>query len=888
MFEIFRYIDKFFTSLTNYVTYNDIFIIFVGLFLVTLISVVVSTSHAYEAKLIKAIDKFNTYFIDNPQINEDNLVAFNAKMKAKFVPKQLRKCWQQFVLYREAKASSYMSFENCVSNPIKNSSFTRDTKLMNILAYVFSFCALILNCYYCYETADLASVVRTVTLTPILILLINYIAQIFFKVKHSAIVSDLFQNYQYFEVNIDKATTTLPEYVDYEVLFDRNEIKKGIPILYAYLQKRAEEEQRELERARLKNVEHEKFNFDDAGVEASLVLERAMQEAENYIAERKKYNQDTEQINNDITQEDLNYREITKEYNRQMQVSRETFANFKAQLEEVSSSIEANYLKKQQQQELDRQRNLERDYDTATERHKKIIENYQSELDTVDKFIADSRKSLESAMKSEFSTYSSKVYDAAKKAVDEREKEKYQQLRKQMNELEEMLAVKEKELEDAYNQNQVISERLSNYEEVGPIVRQNKEEDEDAGFNKNKDVYNEEMLTPNANDVFEEAVNQEEVTDEANFDNVNYDNNESLEQFDEQNYQEYPDNTEAEYQEYDENLDQNYQSYEDQNNLDYNANYQENDQNYQEFDQNYQPEDQNYSDYAEDDQQNYQAYDNQNYGEFNEFDDQNYQEYDESDFDQMEDGDYNYEDEFDDYQEDEQLFDVEVQPSQKIEDLINEEYIERVEDKSNKKVQENEPISTATIDDSIKKEQVVTSKGEESQQAQGEKKSRGRPRKVQEEKPETEKRKPGRPRKQVDEAASNKPKRGRGRPKKVQEKEEVSTPKRGRGRPKKSQETKPQTVKKGPGRPKKTQEKSEVVTEQKRGRGRPKKQTNSTKQTQNKEVKKVENNSDALPENIDDIDMYIKQIDAAIAEENAKLEETKKELDKNSKLRKKK
>ena len=422
MFEVFKYVDKFFTSLTNYLTYNDIFIIFAGLFLLTTVVVIFSTSKAYEAKLIKAIDKFNAYFIDNPQINEENLVAFNLKMKARFVPKQLRKCWQQFVLYREHKASVYMSFENCVATPIKNSSYKRDTKIMNILSYIFSFCALILNCYYCYETADLASVLSSVLLTPALILLFNYIFQIFFHVKHSAIISDLFQNYQYFEVNIDKATETLPDYVDYEVLFDRNEIKKGIPILYAYLQKRAEEEQRELERARLKNVEHEKFNFDDAGVEASLVLERAMQEAENYIAERKKYIQDTEQINADMTQEDMNYREITKEYNRQMQVSRETFANFKAQLEEASSSIEANYLKKQQQQELDRQRNLERDFDTATERHKKVIEGFHAELDTVDKFISQSRKTLETAMKSEFSTYSGKVYDEVRKAVEQRKR----------------------------------------------------------------------------------------------------------------------------------------------------------------------------------------------------------------------------------------------------------------------------------------------------------------------------------------------------------------------------------------------------------------------------------------------------------------------------------
>ena len=464
MVEIFKYVDKFFTSLTNYLSYNYIFIIFVGLFVLTALSVIFFTSKAYEARLIKAIDKFNVYFIDNPQINEENLVAFNAKMKDKKVPKQLRKNWQQFVLYREDKASAYMSFENCVSTPIKNSTYSRDLKTMNTLAWIFSLCALILNVYHCYETIDLSSILRSVFLAPVIILLLNYIIQIFLNLRHNAIISDLFQNYQYFEVNIDKATETLPDYVDYEVLF---EIKKGIPILYTYLQKRADEEQRELERARLKNVEHEKFNFDDQGVAASLVLERAMQEAENYIAERKKYTQDIGQINADMTQEDMNYREITKEYNRQMQVSKETFANFKSQLEDVSSTIEANYLKKQQQQELDRQRNLERDFDAATERHKKVLDSYQEELDTVDKFIAQSRKNLEDAMKSEFNSYSSKVYDEAKKVVDERQKDKVGKLKEDIVELEETLVIKNQELENVYKLNQEMNDKLL---EIGVLL----------------------------------------------------------------------------------------------------------------------------------------------------------------------------------------------------------------------------------------------------------------------------------------------------------------------------------------------------------------------------------------------------------------------------------
>lgn len=460
---IFNEVDKFFSSLKNYLNYNVIFIIFCSLFLLTVVVVIITTSRAYEARLIKAVDMFNNYFIDNPQITEENLVSFNNRMKSRKVPKQLRKQWQQYVLYREDKASHYMSFDICVSAPIKNSSYKRAISVMNILTYIYVFAAILLNLYYSYEFSqdlDLILVLQRVLLCPIIIIVLNYIITIFLGLRYNAIVSDLNQNYQYFEVNIDKATQTLPDYVDYEVLFDRNEIRKGIPILYAYLQKRAEEEKRELERARLKNVEHEKFNFDEAGVESSLVLERAMQEAENYIAERKKYMQDIEQINADITQEEMNFRETTKEYQRQMQVSKESFDNFKTQLEEVSSTIEANYLKKQQQQELDRQRNLERDYDTATDRHKKLLESYQAELTNVENEIKKARKTLEKGMMSEFDTYSNKVYDAAKKAVDEREKETQAKLKQEIKKLEETIVAKDKELDNIYSQNQALTERL--------------------------------------------------------------------------------------------------------------------------------------------------------------------------------------------------------------------------------------------------------------------------------------------------------------------------------------------------------------------------------------------------------------------------------------------
>lgn len=803
---IFNEVDKFFSSLKNYLNYNIIFIIFVSLFLVTVLFVIISTSRAYEARLIKAIDMFNNYFIDNPQITDENLVAFNNKMKSKKVPKQLRKQWQQFVLYREDKASHYMSFDVCVSTPIKNSTYKRDITVMNILTYIYVFACILLNLYFSYEYSqdlDLILVLQRVLLCPIIILVLNYIITIFLDLRHNAIVSDLYQNYQYFEVNIDKATQTLPEYVDYEVLFDRNEIKKGIPILYAYLQKRAEEEKKELERARLKNVEHEKFNFDEAGVESSLVLERAMQEAENYIAERKKYMQDMEQINSDITQEEMNFRETTKEYQRQMQVSKESFDNFKSQLEEVSSTIEANYLKKQMQQELDRQRNLERDYDTKTDSHKKLLESYQAELTSVENSIKEARKTLEKGMMSEFDTYSNKVYDAALKAVEEREKENKDKLKQEIKTLEETIVSKDKELDNIYNQNQSLSEKLDQ---------------------QNSQLQNVQYQQTNVVQPEQSSVQQE------------------VEPAPQDSYQ-----------------------------SDIQFNY-------------LQPENENQNFEQEDSEQNQ----NENT----------------------------------------------IEENQAESDSINlpesEGQIESV-DNSGETTDTDENVDNQGEENIVRSENVFTIQDNESNN----RKKAGRPRKivVESDEPKIEKKR-GRPRKEKVESDEPKVEKKRGRPRKVQnnsiEKDvkndeqitDVSTQKNTtrRGRPKTKNEENKLVSESGKrrGRPKKeaVDIQENTTVEKKRGRprkddsnvssekttkkvGRPKKvvqeeATNSKASEQKSQEskrrgrpRKVETSSDEQPE-INDIDAYLKEIDDQIAKESAKIEETKKELEKNSRISKKK
>ena len=847
---VFGDVDKFFASISEYLkyNYNYILIAFLSAFLFVFIVVLISTSCSYEAKLIKAIDMFNSYFMKEPQITTENLLAFNAKMKSKKVPKQLRKQWQQFVLYRDKRASEYMSFEMCVSSPLKNSTYKRDVKILNFMAYILAMASFVTNLYFStFEStvavASFSVVLQHTLLCPILILILNLLVTIFFDVRHNAIVNDLNQNYQYFEVNMDKASTTIPEYVDYELLFDKNEIKHGIPVLYIYLQRRAEEEKRELERARIKNVKHEKFNFDEAGVAKSLVLERAMQEAENYIAERNKFLQDTAQVNGEISQEELNFREITKEYQREMQVSKETFDNFKAQLNDASSSIEANYLKKQQQQELDRQRNLERDYDTATERHNQMMKTLQTELDSINDQLKQARTSLERGMMSEFDSYSQKVYADAERVVKERNSQDYKN--------------KENEIIELKNQVQSLTNLNNELIKNNPNVKK-KNDDDNTGkggleYTSNNPV-DEYVSDKDKNNLFEETNNNETSSTENN-DYLN-DNSSNAYGVDDAN---------------------NYGS-QDSSSLYDNGNYSAE----------YKNEDYS-ADYANVEKTPSSI---NSYGEYKPKTTKD---------NPLETLDYTKQNGYE-YTENENL-EKEVENS-KLNVVNNSVYYapfikepqdnekSNLKDDKESKPNETAPKSTEKANKAVKTNTTSTTENKSStteskpsttetnstiqNESEPTKRGRGRPRKAKtgEEKP---KRSVGRPRKPKDESELNKPKRSRGRPKKtttIIKKVETDTTNGGNvvnvykietdnsqqeeTKPNQTEETKPST---------------------KKGRGRPKKVTvvSVSQETEGEDSKDI----------YDNLDNYLKEIDEQIAQENAKMEESQKKLVKNSRIKRK-
>lgn len=474
---IYNGLGKLLATIGNNLQPSTILYIALAVSLLIIISISITTSRSYEVKLIKAIDYLNEFFVANPQIDEDNLIAFNEKMKEKRIPKILRKQWQQYMLYREHKASYYMSFKQCVENPISASTYKYNVSLANKTFNILLIVVLLLGfCYFSLVGEGARAIswgdALTFILSPFVVILIKYIVEIIFEARLNAVTSDLLQNYQYFEINLDKATSTMPEFVDYEVLFTKKEIKQGIPILYEYLQKRAEQEQKELERARSKEVEHDKYNFDKEDIEGSLVLERAVNETESFIAQRQKYMQLIDQLTTEQANIEYNYKQSSKDYQRKMQSSKENLENLNQQMEQASSNIEANYIKKQQSDEILRQQNLEKDFDIATAKMKNDVQNIQKQIDKYYEEIDASKKYLETAMDSEFDSYAKKVYDKIEVKVNEKEKEKYKSTSNKIKQLEEKLAQKSAELENMYSKYQAKIEELQSIIDGDAIIRQ--------------------------------------------------------------------------------------------------------------------------------------------------------------------------------------------------------------------------------------------------------------------------------------------------------------------------------------------------------------------------------------------------------------------------------
>ena len=882
--KIFDGMQSFFNSIGEYVkNFSTLFYIFLGAFLALSIVVIIITSFAYECKLTKTVDKINKFLERNPRINDDNLVAFNNLMKGSGVPKTLRRQWQQFMLYREHPASYYMSFQHCVENPMRNSTYRQQMTVYKIISMVLVVLSLVVSTFMAVQSFNANLVLQDIVIIPLTILVLYWLISMVLDLVHNAISGDLFQNYQYFEINMDKAMLTLPEFVDYEVLFSQDEIRRGIPVLYAYLQKRAIQEQQELEKARLKSSDHEKFDFDKAGLDGSLVLDRAMRETENFTAQRKKYMQEIERVNNEIAALENNYREMVKEYQRQVQTSKETVESLKEQLEQASSTIEINYIKKQMRDEINRQQLAEKEFDILTDKHNQEIKSLNQEIKRYEEETKNAKEALEAAMLSEFNTYSVKVYNNLEKIVDDKMQDKVDDYKEQIKGLEGQIEEKNEELENVYTRyqevlSQVPTEQDSSmgmYEEEQPTKKSKKKKK-----NSSNDMPVDEGM--NIDDSMAQDYNDNYTQEQPENDYQDY-NYEPVQQ----DEQEYNYNENIEYQP--ENMEYQPQSY-DYQDVNSGAEYQENYEYQPQNEGEYVPLDNEYAseeyvplnneEYVPLNEESYNdtqnaeyvpldndTYYDDGYSENTSYDD-NYEyqpledtvnkqtgvsqpEFDQDDFNidfnSTGSTDSGYGFDFDDENDgfnfgdtsDSQIEEIAKEPDKEVEEEVKDFDINKVlglyddlpsvkKDKKSKKSVESEITAKENVENVDEELDVVIDESDELPMPVEPKRKAGRPRKIVDEEDIKPKRKVGRPRKQVevdDDSTLQAPKRRVGRPRK-QVAQQENEPKRRVGRPRKVVTEQEEQSKRNVGRPRK----QTSVTQQKRRVGRPRKdESNNSK-----------------------------------------------------------
>ncbi len=428
-----------------------LFIVSLGLLALVIVLTLIRTAFTYEVRMLRATNKMNRYFEKNPQITEENIVEINNRFKK--VPKNMRYAWQQYMLNRDSLPNTYLNTIVCVDQPIKASTHHNAAKILSIFTYIIALSSTLIGFAYvnAREGFEVLPSLYSILVTPIMVIVIGLLFVAFLRARHTAIVGDIYHSFHKFESYINKACSTMPSYIDYEILFTKKEIKEGIPALQEYLEKRALQEQKEREEAELHKNDFEKYNFEELGIENSLLIERALLESEKYFNVKRNLTERIASKETEMNNYQKNFDEVTKEYERKAQALRENLKQLNEQLNNTSVNIEANYIKKRYKEEQQKLQQIEKDYELASIRFNKQQGDMNKEVDAFKAEIQDKKEELERAMTEEGKTYANKIFGLINNRITEQNKpileEQEQEIASLKEQLESMdVAVREREL----------------------------------------------------------------------------------------------------------------------------------------------------------------------------------------------------------------------------------------------------------------------------------------------------------------------------------------------------------------------------------------------------------------------------------------------------------
>jgi hypothetical protein len=111
----------------------------------------------------------------------------------------------------------------------------------------------------------------------------------------------------------------MPEVIDFEILFTKKEIKENIPALQEYLEKSEALEKKRKEEEAMLSLIGENYDFEELGVDSSLLLERAMKESEKYLNVKRNFSERMRAKEQEKINFQKNFDEVTKDFERKAQ-----------------------------------------------------------------------------------------------------------------------------------------------------------------------------------------------------------------------------------------------------------------------------------------------------------------------------------------------------------------------------------------------------------------------------------------------------------------------------------------------------------------------------------------------------------------------------------------
>lgn len=459
-------LKTFLTQMTSALGFGGLFAIAIAVELFLVILFVLKTSFSYEARLHRSLDKLNNWLFRNKRIDQSNIKQFNELVNK--CPKRIAHNWQQYILFREKAPSEYLSVENLIEKPLKTSGWTNNIRNLNFSTTIWTIVMLLLSiAYQINVSANFTAISFAMAIfIPVLVIIIGIIGAISLRGKKILNLDDIYQKYHIFARFLNNACVDLPQYIDYDLLFTQKEIEKGNPQLREYYESCARKAKEEFENAKKSDVEYVEYNFEEAGVDGSLVLERAMRETEAFI--NKKTSTLAKIAHVDAQKEALkrNYENVQKDLQRKIQASKENINKLIAQQEATTNRMEVGFLRKQQEQEIAKQESLQQEYDQEETRYTISSEELEKEVAGYKKQLEDSKTNVQDAMVAEYQSFYEKVMKSAYSKAERLVKDEKADLKAQRDQNERELIIVQTQIKRLLDENNTLRAMLDNGENL--------------------------------------------------------------------------------------------------------------------------------------------------------------------------------------------------------------------------------------------------------------------------------------------------------------------------------------------------------------------------------------------------------------------------------------